>query len=122
MLTPQEQNILVAESVGFTKHISKYDCFGEQGEVDTWKLFNNKGECIVNGLPNYHSDLNACAELEKTLTTKEQRDSYVRYLYCIKNKAMPFEATVLWAQFDLVSVIAPQRLEAYLRVKGLWKD
>lgn len=60
------------------------------------------------------NDLNACAEMEKSLKG-EQRHQYASELcYTVGNTHVE--------QFDIITATAPQRCEAFLRAKGLWRD
>ncbi len=58
--------------------------------------------------PDYLSDLNAIAEVEKVLTEMERRDYHTKL----------HEMTGGWAVF----ATAPQRSEALLRTLNLWDD
>jgi len=91
-MTPEQQNIAIAEVMGWTRH----GCY--------WL---KPGSRNTRRLPAYHSDLNACAEFEATLTGNEW-DKYCDH----------FGGSLR----GCASATAPQRCEAFLRVKGLWRD
>ena len=73
-------------------------------------------ECCGRSFPDYPNDLNACVEFEKTLTNDEQ-PQYFRELCPDEWKWIDHNALPL-----LCFATARQRCEAFLRVKGLWKD
>jgi len=73
-------------------------------------------------IPDWPTDLNACAEMRKMLNTDELRDSYVRYLYCMLDAPMPFEYMPLFRQFDITNATAPQHCEAFCRVMGILQE
>lgn len=58
--------------------------------------------------PDYYSSLDACAEFERTLTPLH----LVEYSYIL----MELTRTT----YEAITATAPQRCEAYLRMKGLW--
>lgn len=63
---------------------------------------------------NYCRNLIACHEMEETLTKEERR----RWEFVIAD--MFREQGQTW--FDVCHMSAAKRAEAFLRVKGLWKD
>ena len=67
--------------------------------------------CRLVDIPNYHGDLNACAEMEKVLTD-DQHELYRIELFeiCGDNSR------------KIVSATAPQRCEAFLRTIGKWQE
>ncbi len=93
--------------------------FHEIDQDPCWMVAADGTERIANweyihrdGLvPNYYSDLNACAEMEKTLTEAE-RVFYFGNL----NSSSPEQSTYACLCF----ATAPQRCEAFLRTKGKW--
>ena len=64
--------------------------------------------------PRYTECLNACAEFERTLPDKE-RMSYGKQLQRVLLTSAEENA---W----LISATARQRCEAFLRVKGMWRE
>lgn len=77
---------------------------------------------ICATLPNYPEDLNACHEAWKSLNEEEQRLwLYQLFVVC------GFDGAVVGAYHTketniVVNATAPQRCEAFLRVKGKWKE
>lgn len=71
-----------------------------------------------NGLSiiNYTSSLDACAEFEKKISLSE-RDLYLQALGTITQKSRM--ATIGWTNTTAKPL---QRCEAFLRLKGKWKD
>lgn len=97
-MTHEQQNITIATACGWT------DCKLVGSDETQWTAVGDQpGSRHHIEIPNYYGDLNACAEMEKTLTPDEAWD-YCDYLD--RN----------------VSATAPQRCEAFLRTKGLWRD
>ena len=113
-MTPDEIRIAVAECCGL---YVIYDAAGPKDRPDAWRTgyFTPKAasdrrkrwpsSAYVTVIPNYPASLDACAEMEKALDSIEGGWSlYTEYLeggIC---------ATPL------------QRCEAFLRVKGKWKE
>ena len=91
----EEINIAIAESLGW-KTIE-----GIWVGPKNWK-----GEEV----PKYAESLDACAEFERTLELRDLAD----YSY----KLMDITNTT----YEAITATARQRCEAYLRVKGNWRD
>ena len=70
----------------------------------------NRGAAYTAKPPNYAESLDACAEFERTLD-RIQRREYVRQLYDITEN-----------DFGAHCATPAQRCEAFLRVKGKWRD
>lgn len=128
-MTEQEQNIAVAKLLGFVNKPERYDFCGEQGVCDNWLLYNNRGEIIKNGLPNYVKDLNAVFDAESLLTD----DEYTRYedlMWSIQVERIGFAPKTIgsvmlnWPKerFRGSSASSDIRTESLLRIKGLWKE
>lgn len=64
------------------------------------------------------TDLNACHEMEKVLTLEQQAD----YGHRICNMAEKVGTDETSRGFAVIHATARQRCEAFLRVKGLWKE
>ena len=110
-MTPDEINRAIAESVGWT-------CEAENPTEATmcWVRPGNMPHQMEQ-IPNYHGDLNACAEFEDALLCAydEFRNDtlyhrrYNEYQYSLMSR---FGA----------SAPAPARCEAYLRTIGKWRS
>jgi hypothetical protein len=82
------------------------------------KRWFKPGNFIVpfESIPNYFADLNACREMEETLDVNIDDPDSPRYAYChelyriVPKGQQPFRA------------LAPQRCEAFLRLKGKWVE
>jgi hypothetical protein len=130
-MTPDEINVAIAEACG-ARIITKRFEDGHKGSRRYGKKWAWNGDestpCAHAGggafgwgwnqeagaleLPNYHGSLDACAEMEATLTEDEWKD------YCIPLGGRDTNWT---GAKKLLSAKAPQRCEAFLRTKGLWK-
>lgn len=99
----QEINIAIAEVLGWKI------MFEERGIPPNWKT--TAVEDAIS-CPDYCHDLNAMHEAESSIVT-DQKMSYVEQL-------TPGFGFSLFR--DLVHITARQRAEAFLRVKGLWKE
>lgn len=103
-MTPDEMRIAIAETQGFQvydEHIVKPD-----GTPVDCEFLTEEG--VNNIFPNYCNDLNAMHEVEKELN-QSQKDDYILQLAALTHWTPAFSS-------------AAQRAEAYLRVKGLWRE
>jgi hypothetical protein len=118
-MTPQEQNIAIAEACGWT--------IADQGEDGAYLMRRPDGEgceywkddmhqaCNILKMPSYTTDLNAMHEAEKVLSRGEhynQTGGFGRYktaLAEVCDEQHPIDAT------------AAQRAEAFGLTLGLWK-
>ena len=115
-MTPDEIRIAVAECCGWQQH--KYN------RAYCSCPSTPKGAAILwpTGLPNYPASLDACAEFEKTLTfnfnAEKNGSEWMDYLewlgYCGENNTSELARLILATPL--------QRCEAFLRVKGKWRD
>jgi hypothetical protein len=72
-------------------------------------------------VPNYHGDLNACAEMEKSLSGEKQQVWYLQKLTQVRYR--DGVAGMIGCMIDKTTfATAPQRCEAFLRVVGKWKE
>lgn len=119
-MTDSEINIAIAKACGWTfawpttgpsaanksEHVNRCSWSRPNG----WKL---------ERLPNYCHDLNAMHEAEAMITVGE----IGRWLSNISNLVMPQSRYhPMDLQWWSVRATARQRAEAFLRVKGLWKE
>jgi hypothetical protein len=120
-MTNEHIRIKVAEACGW-KQIPKGKFYsGKWHAGDMWDFKDLP--------PDFPNDLDACAEMEKTLLNAERR-VYIRHLNEI-HPLKPFKfidmelkdfVDVEMDIYMLVSATALQRCEAFLRVKGLWEE
>lgn len=101
-MSPQEQNIAIAEACGWKRP------FGNTGD---WERPDGSMARHLS-IPSYHSDLNACAEFEATLTPIQEE------FYRLKLSSITHRG----GRDRNVFATAPQRCEAFLRTLNLWKE
>ena len=119
-MTNDEIRIAVAQARGWRWKIyndGNLDAVWSPGPNGKWE-----GSFVefLEGLPNYPVDLNAMHEAEKTL---DNWPDYLHHLCCVicgdSDEPYNQDATTI---FCMVKATAIQRAEAFLRVKGLWKE
>ncbi len=123
-MIPEAQRVAIAEACGYTAE--KWESSG------SWHLCKNGERChhpldstgtkewaFMQHAPDFLADLNACADMEKVLTTMYQKSLYLDFLYVI----ICSQVTEKWER-EWFSVIAtpPPRCEAFLRTLSLWKE
>ena len=106
-MTPEEINIAIAKSLGWHGNIKNID------DVVFGRPSNTTDRYIP--IPDYHSSLDACAEFEATMDKQEQSDYICALGGLCQEPDLDDWAGVCFAT-------APQRCEAYLKLKGLWKE
>lgn len=129
MMTLDQQRIVAAESVGW-KLSPETDRFGNQFyERDgQWRRAGSFPK-TYEPLPAYDTDLNAVSELVAALPLTEvlkgafyesERGKFTTELERIVERDLAGMRGEKF-YFDIINATAPQRLEAYLVTKGLWK-
>lgn len=137
-MTPEQMRIAVAEACGWTElRQSKPWEFSDDPDnrvvlCGYWPAPQGGG--VSAAIHNYPADLNACAEMVAALSGDE-REKFAFYLAYQKYawfKESPEDYTSLeyvgyieqhaLSAFVTQNATAPERCEAFLRVKGLWKD
>jgi len=109
-MNAEQINIAIAESLGWTQ-VRRPD--NQMVWCQPRGIFQ-----METTLPNYHGDLNACAEMErKGLVTDQEIEDYLEAL----NEALEADVPKGSPSFTAYFATAPQRCEAYLKTKGLWK-
>lgn len=112
-MSPEQINVAIAEACGFS------DIIGGHGFHQ--KMSDEKSkECGGRwrfSIPDYHTDLNACAKMEKWLrgTDEQYHNDPV-----IHERWRSYQ-DYLTRKFG-VSAPAPDRCEVFLKVLGLWKE
>lgn len=113
-MTPNEINEAIAKSLGVKTE--KCSCGDFLRDTHTRQH-----------IKDYYSSLDACAEFEASFSTELSSNywtaeigAYIEWLYevCSGHDFDPEEGIVYRY---LVLATAPQRCEAYLKMKGLWK-
>ncbi len=134
-MTPQEQNIAVAELMGwkwyripphnrdrqyrglFHPAIHEYP---DQSPVWLEKADGTERECTMEYMhrdghvPKYHQDLNACHAFEMEQKSNGSTIAWKRYREHLEKVCLP--SVEYW------HATAPQRVEAFLRLHNKWKD
>lgn len=116
-MTPNEINEAIAKSLGIKTIIkTRKNSSGESVEVVATQVPSDEIGFSKFRQLNYYGSLDACAEFEASLSAIEL-DKYQQ----------SFAATQIEYDRDeyhekLIRLTAPQRCEAYLRTKLLWKE
>jgi len=107
-MTPDKQNITIAEACGWKKLEGGY----YQDPRFSWRRI------FPYQMPEYLNDLNAMHEAEKVLLAKKEIPNIYSYLLEIeKITGSPDDCTYL-----VLCATASQRAEAFLRTLGLWEE
>ncbi len=92
---------------------------------DKW-ILNPSGELVFPyDMPDFLSDLNACADMERKLTQKQWRQYPIwlaKVIAGTQNQSRRSGTRIFVPQAVLLSATAPQRCEAFLRTLDLWDD
>ena len=104
-MTPEQINTTIHKACGWTRR-HRHTSFYSNG--DNKRL----------GVPDYYNDLNACAQFEATMTAAQR----VEYGFELNNVICAHNAQPYPTRFEYATAPAPQRCEAFLRVRGLWEE
>lgn len=121
-MTDDEIRIAVAECCGWIPELRRAEI--PEADFVHEETFWRKGDQVSRSpwLPNYPADLNACAEMEKTINEEQQRFEYWRQLHNVTKpegyEPRPGCDAHTWG---FITATARQRAEAFLRMKLLWK-
>ena len=139
-MTPESINQAIAKSIGLLGHKWRIDkqsevCVGGDPadlKCEDCCMFQSEdsyNECPLASYPNFFGSLDACAEFEKTILptlwsdyTMELRRIVQRDCNTPLHYIPECERSQHIADFWFYCVTAPQRCEAFLRVRGLWKE
>lgn len=113
-MSPEQINIAIAEVCGW-----KATEFYADGSPRIWT--NSQGCCLHWENHNYCDDLNAMHDAEKTLDVEEKKGAYQENLHAVSISSLE-GLTIGDAWYLQIHATARQRAEAFLRVKGLWRD
>lgn len=108
-MKPEQINRAIAEHCGWQHKTHGTDTYW-------WNDNINDGELL--SLPNYHDDLNAMHEAEKTLWSMEPI-FLTAYCELLMKSRYPSAWGDAWTYIHATSA---QRAEAFLRTVGKWKD
>jgi len=119
-MTNDEIRIAIAQACGWRWKIyddGNLDAVWSPGPNGKWE-----GSFVefIEGLPNYPEDLNAMREAISTLKEHEEMWNYLRELKEIVTPHFDWEEFM--CAWCLMNATAHQRAEAFLRLKGLWKE
>lgn len=132
-MSPEQQRIAIAEACGYAYEPefpnSKWLVLRRPDGTYVYTKFDQKVRGLdklklTGELPDYLADLNACAAMEATLNRRDKK-TFLRHLLDIVLTAGRTHPefgrfySVRNAEEDMVSATAPQRCEAFLRVKGI---
>lgn len=126
-MTPQEINKAIAELCGWKvvespENSEFFRCLSPSGKTmgSIHKDKPNKNSWFSFHVPNYFSDLNACFDMEKTLSGMAIL-AYRQLL--VEITAVPFDPeNEIDIRREIFHATAPQRCEAFLRTHGKWKE
>jgi hypothetical protein len=108
-MTECEQRIAIAEACGWDRDF-------HVGGSTHWH--RGKDTMYLADVPDYLNDLNAMREAKKTLRPPIERIAFMQEIWRITGVA-PGNGGSTW---DVSNAEAKQEAEAFLRVKGLWKE
>lgn len=128
-MKPHEINEAIGRAIGATPRLSygvgkdNWVCFTDDSKrvcaewlAEQVKRKTMYADCVVKEFkdwPKYHADLNAMHQAEETLTEDSCAGYIERLSYILSNLKWPNH---------IFNASAAQRAEAFLRLKGLWKD
>lgn len=120
-MSPESQQIAIAEACGFKITRIEYDGDGKIYRVwavtpDSWT-----GKDVRPWLPDYLNDLNAMHEAEKILDY-EEAEQYVSDLQAITINAELFMDNPPPSNFACLTAKAAQRAEAFLKTINKWTN
>lgn len=116
-MTPKAQQIAIAKACGWTEIWRAERLYGKPPD----------GGSAIYVVPGYLHDLNACHEMEKVLTEREQLayieeiGKLVRDAYS-KTGRDPRSCEDREVIFWHMTATATQRCDAFLRTLGLWRE
>lgn len=129
-MTPEAQNIAIAESLG-AKWIDnptvagprKLLAFKAASPSDVFALCFNGNQGLI---PNYHASLDACAEFEAKLDSccADERSLWMDHLAlaCGWPEGLSHAETLFESHYRSIRATSAQRCEAYLRTMNLWQE
>lgn len=124
-MTDQEIRIAVAEARGW-KWVKGTGWMFRSKLTHTPAHFEGKLKNYCDILPNYPNDLNVCVAFENTLSIHGQIKYVEALAEIILSPELKRHGKRWLGQEDkfwfMTTATARQRCEAFLRVKGLWKD
>jgi hypothetical protein len=115
-MSPEQKRIAIAEACGW-KHYGCTGCAYSPCVCNEW--IHESTDFSATRLPDYLGDLNACHEMEKTLTD-DQVDSYLGALLTFTWRGCkPSGQFRDLGEWRTLHATAAQRADAFLIAKGL---
>ena len=119
-MSPEKQRVAIAQACGWK------DCdinwlrkpallLGSKPTFSDGKIISY---LVDQTIPDYLNDLNACHQMEKTLT-QEQMIDYSRHVGKAVTIHLP-ASRAAWMDFKLINATAAQKSKAFLRTLDLW--
>lgn len=127
-MTEHDRRKAIAEACGWTD-VRMSNPWELTDPPDDKIVLCGKLDSYLAAVPNYLEDLNAIAKAETILSLYEQHqygETLARimqtpdnsYSEILQRKFLPGG----WGYFLLATMTAAERAEAFLRIKGMWKD
>lgn len=117
-MTTEQINIKIAEACGW-RFITK-DSFNQ--ELCGIPPDEEAKDRNLMDLPNYHSDLNACHDMERTLTDAQAQLHFDNLRQVTGSTLETLGVIYGNCHFLMYNATAPQRCEAFLRTLNLWEE
>lgn len=112
-MSPEKQRIAIAEVCGWKPY--RY----EDGGIRWYIGIHHENSVSLENLPDYLNDLNACHEMEESLS-ESQRHDYASKLARYFKELYPLGYYFI-TDFDMIHATAPQRCEAFLKTIEKWE-
>lgn len=113
-MKPEDQQIAIANALGYTIEVKEVDYHGEKIKFGYWR--DKNGEIIGKGNPpDYLNDLNAIHEAELSLNSRQHK-LFRGNLRHVVGKPEFINCK------EMISATASQRAEAFLKTLSLWKE
>ena len=129
-MSPEEQRIAIAEAMGW--HDIQEPIMFSALMATPAGIAPTEPHRLFSTIPDYLNDLNEMREVEETLSVAEKPDSggySERNYYASKLGEITYNDNGRGWQplsnddcFPICHATAAQRAEAFLRIKGLWKE
>ena len=127
-MKPERQNQVIAEICGWKdiRRPSDDSYHNLATDILGWLMGRvagiRPGESDHEPLPNYHGSLDACAEMEKTLTGNGNFSGKEEYFIALCKLVGEDEHTRVFLAPTVVCATSAQRCEAFIRLHGKWEE
>lgn len=116
LLWQKSINIAIAEFTGWKQSE------GDKQAVKSWLGMTGEDWGIYHGIPEYWYDLNDCYKFEETMSVREVFDYCLILKETILRRARLNIDKGFVGEYRLIHATSEERCEAFLRLKGKWKD